>query len=75
MPKKEKKELVYKDDKGNSLYGFSQINLDRTNAKINGLILGIKVLIFLFIILLVALGTFSVWLAQNDVVTRLIYNY
>ncbi len=71
----QKKGPVYKDKEGNTLYGFSQVSLERTNSKLNGVILGLKVLIFLFVLLLIVIGVFAVWVAQNDVVTRLIYGY
>jgi len=37
--------LAYKDEKGNTLYGFSQANLDHTNAKLNNVVLGFGLLI------------------------------
>lgn len=71
----QKKGPSYKDGDGNTLYGFSQTSLDRTNTKLNGVVMGLKILIFLFVLLLIAAGAFALWLAQNDVITRLIYRY
>ncbi len=67
--------MEYKDEKGNTLYGFSQTNLDNTNAKLNNVVLGLKVLIILFVILLLGVAVFIGWVAYNDVLTRLIYGY
>ena len=67
--------MNYKDKDGKVLYGFSQTNLDKTNAKLNSVVSALKVLIILFIILLVAVGTLVIWLGYNDVITRLIYKY
>ena len=71
----QKKGPAYKDKEGNTLFGFSQTSLDRTNAKLNGVVMGLKILIFLFVLLLIILGATAVWIAQNDVITRLIYGY
>jgi|TARA_B100001971_G_C18150961_1_gene515795 hypothetical protein len=71
----QKKGPVYKDKKGNTLFGFSQVSLERTNIKLNGVVMGLKILIFLFVLLLIGMGAFIVWVAQNDVITRMIYGY
>jgi len=71
----QKKGPTYKDRDGNTLYGFSQTSLDKTNSRLNGVIMGLKVLIFLFVLLLIGIGAFTVWIAQNDVITRIIYGY
>ncbi|MBI2668173.1 hypothetical protein HYX17_05405 [Candidatus Woesearchaeota archaeon] len=71
----QKKGPTYKDGDGNTLFGFSQTSLDKTNAKLNGVVIGLKILIFLFVLLLIILGATAVWLAQHDVITRLIYRY
>lgn len=70
---KKDKELTYKDEKGNTLYGFSQTNLEETNRRLNNLVLGVQVLIILFFILLVGTALFMGWIAYNDVITRMIY--
>lgn len=71
--KKSQKPLSYKDEKGNTLYGFSQINLEETNRKLNSLTLGVQVVIVLFFIFLVGIALFMGWIAYNDVITRMIY--
>jgi hypothetical protein len=71
----DKKNLVYKDEKGNKLYGFSQVNLERTNQRLNSVVIGIKLLIVLFVILLIGMAIFLGWVAKNDIITRLIYGY
>ena len=67
--------MNYKDKDGKVLYGFSQTNLDKTNAKLNHIAGALKILIVLFIILLVVVGAMIIWLGYNDVLTRLIYKY
>lgn len=76
MPeKKQGKKLEYKDKDGNTLYGFSQTQLERTNARLNSVVLGLKILIILLVILVVGVGLFLGWIAKNDVVTRIIYGF
>jgi hypothetical protein len=72
LEKKEKK-LTYKDEQGNTLYGFSQTHLEQTNKKISNLVLGVQVLIVLFFVFLVGLALLMGWIAYNDVITRMIY--
>jgi len=74
MAKKQPK-LEYKDEQGNTLYGFSQTNLDQTNAKLNNVVLALKVLIILFVVLMIGVGLIIGWISYNDVITRLIYGY
>lgn len=74
MAKKPAK-MEYKDEKGNTLYGFSQTNLEQTNAKLNNVVLGLKILIILFVIMLIGIGLIIGWISYNDVITRLIYGY
>nr|MBI4156559.1 hypothetical protein [Candidatus Woesearchaeota archaeon] len=74
-PKKiqKKKPISYKDDDGNTLYGFSQTHLEETNRKLNNLVLGVQVLIILFFVLMLGFAMFMGWVAYNDVITRMIY--
>lgn len=69
------KNLEYKDERGNTLYGFSQTGLDRTNAKLNDVTLALKILIILSIVFLISAVLFIGWLAYHDVLTRLIYEF
>jgi len=64
--------MKYKDEKGNTLYGFSQENLEKTNREIrktNNLMQ--IMIIFMGIILAMAIG-FAIWLEVNDIFTKLI---
>jgi len=72
MLTKTKKDMEYKDKEGNTLYGFSQVHLERTNNRLNDMVLGLKLLIILFVVLLVGMAAFMGWIAYNDIVTRLI---
>ena len=67
--------MNYKQKDGKVLYGFSQTNLDKTNARLNSVTNSLKVLIVLFIILLIVILGFVIWAGYNDVLTRLIYGY
>jgi hypothetical protein len=73
MPQKNK--VQYKDKEGNVLYGFSQTHLERTNKHLSQVVLGLKILIVLFILMLVGAAIFMGWISYNDVITRLIYRY
>ncbi len=72
---KKKPTMEYRDEKGNTLYGFSQTSLDQTNAKLNNVVLGLKILIILFVIFLIGVGLIIGWISYYDVITRLIYGY
>ncbi|MBS3095199.1 hypothetical protein J4231_00810 [Candidatus Woesearchaeota archaeon] len=67
--------MNYKQKDGKVLYGFSQTNLDKTNARLNSVANSLKALIVLFIILLIVILGFVIWAGYNDVLTRLIYGY
>lgn len=67
--------MDYKQKDGKILYGFSQTNLDRTNAKLNSVVVALKILIVLFILFMVSMATVIIWLGYNDVITRLIYGF
>ena len=67
--------MNYKQKDGKVLYGFSQTNLDKTNAKLNSVVGSLKVLIILLIVLLAMTILFFAWLGYNDVLTRVIYGY
>lgn len=67
--------MNYKEKDGKVLYGFSQTNLDKTNAKLNSVATSLRVLIVLFVILLVLTMGVIIWLGYNDVITRIIYGY
>tara|TARA_Y100000310_G_scaffold244333_1_gene249051 strand:- start:69 stop:266 length:198 start_codon:yes stop_codon:yes gene_type:complete len=64
--------MKYKDEKGNTLYGFSQENLEKTNKEINKTNQLLKILLlFMGILVLMVIG-FGVWLDTKDIFTRLI---
>ena len=65
--------MKYKDEKGNTLYGFSQENLEKTNREIRKTNRYMQVLIVLLLVFLVIFVSFMVWLEANNVVTRIIY--
>jgi len=67
--------MDYKQKDGKVLYGFSQTNLDRTNAKLNSVVIALRILIVLFILFMVSMATVIVWLGYNNVITRLIYGF
>lgn len=67
--------MEYKDEEGNKLYGFSQVNLEETNKQIKNTNRALQILITLFIILLIIILAFGFWLWKNDVITRIIYGY
>lgn len=67
-----KKPLEYRDERGNTLYGFSQTNLDHTNAKLNDISLALKLLIILLIFMIVGLFILIEWAAYNNIITRII---
>ncbi len=64
--------MEYKDDKGNTLYGFSQENLEQTNKTIRETNKLLQVLLMLILIsLLLGIGFMS-WLKMNSVFDKLI---
>lgn len=67
--------MKYKDEKGNTLYGFSQENLERTNSEIKRTNKYMQILIILFIIFLAVFVSFLIWLEVNNVFTRIIYSW
>lgn len=67
--------MNYKEKDGKVLYGFSQTNLDKTNAKLNSVVLALKVLVILLIIFLALIVGIIAWFGYNDVITRLIYGF
>lgn len=67
--------MDYKEKDGKVLYGFSQTNLDKTNAKLNSVVLALKVLVILLIIFLALIVGIIAWFGYNDVITRLIYSF
>jgi len=76
------KKVQYKTEDGKVLYGFSQTHLDdtkkrleHTNRQLGNVVLGLKILIVLFAVLLAGAAIFFGWVAYNDVVTRMIYGY
>ena len=72
-PAPKQRHPVYRDDKGNTLYGFSQENLERTNRELrrtNNYLLTLTVLV------VVILGIFAaslIWADLNNVITAMIY--
>ena len=67
------KKLAYKDEQGNTLYGFSQENLERTNRELRRTNLYLKVLTVLVLIILGIFIASLVWADLNNVITALIY--
>ncbi len=65
--------MKYKDEKGNTLYGFSQENLERTNREIRRTNRYMQVLIVLLLVFIAIFVSFLVWLEVNNVITRLIF--
>ncbi|MBT4576823.1 hypothetical protein HOM13_01705 [Candidatus Woesearchaeota archaeon] len=64
--------MEYKDDKGNTLYGFSQENLEQTNQAIRETNKLLQVLLVLILIsLLLGIGFMS-WLKMNSIIDLLI---
>lgn len=64
--------MKYKDEKGNTLYGFSQENLEKTNKEIRKTNNLMQIMIvFIGIMLAMAIG-FAIWLEMNNVITKLI---
>ena len=77
MPKAPKKApqqpLVYKDEKGNTLYGFSQESLEKTNREIRRTNTYLQMLLFLVLAMLVIVVASLVWADINNVITAMIY--
>jgi len=64
--------MKYKDEKGNTLYGFSQENLEKTNKVIRKTNQLIQILIvFIGLLLAMTIG-FAIWLDVNNIFTRMI---
>lgn len=72
-PKRARKPLTYRDEKGNILYGFSQENLERTNREIRRTTRYLQLLVVLVIILLGVMVATIVWADLNNVITAMIY--
>ena len=70
---KQKKNPMYKDEKGNTLYGFSQENLEKTNREIRKTNVYLLVLTLLFIVFLAMMAASLIWADLNNVITALIY--
>jgi len=68
-----KKALAYRDEKGNTLYGFSQENLERTNRELRKTNLYLQFLTALVLILLVIFPPSLIWADVNNVITAMIY--
>ena len=78
MPRKkatQKKDqhLVYRDEKGNTLYGFSQENLERTNRELRQTNIYLKILVLMVLILLGIFAASLIWADLNNVITAMIY--
>jgi len=65
--------LVYKDEQGNTLYGFSQENLERTNRELRRTNVYLQVLTVLVLILLGIFVASLIWADLNNVITAMIY--
>ncbi len=65
--------MKYKDEKGNTLYGFSQENLEKTNRELRKTNRYMQVMIVLLIVFLAIFVSFMIWLEMNNIVTRIIY--
>lgn len=65
--------MKYKDNKGNTLYGFSQENLERTNKEIRQTNKYMKIMVILFAIFLVIIVSLVLWLELNNIMTKIIY--
>ncbi len=64
--------MKYKDKQGNTLYGFSQENLERTNKEIKRTNKLLQLLIIFFGIFLAIFISFMFWLELNNIFTRII---
>ena len=73
MIRKEQPKLVYRDEKGNTLYGFSQENLERTNRVLHQTNRYLQVLIVLVLVILGIFVASLVWADLNNVITAMIY--
>ena len=77
MPKKQirkqKKGMMYKDERGNVLYGFSQENLEKTNKELRRTNNFMVVLIVLVLFMLGILVASVIWADVNNVITAMIY--
>ncbi|PIN76212.1 hypothetical protein COV22_00555 [Candidatus Woesearchaeota archaeon CG10_big_fil_rev_8_21_14_0_10_47_5] len=65
--------MHYRDDKGQTLYGFSQENLEKTNRQIRQTNKLLLLLIFLVLLFLIAVVFSAIYLDYNNIITRLIY--
>lgn len=77
MPRKKatpkKSNLIYKDETGNTLYGFSQENLERTNRELRQTNTYLKILVIMVLILLGIFAASLIWADLNNVITAMIY--
>jgi len=64
--------MKYKDEKGNTLYGFSQENLEKTNREIRKTNTLMLILIIFLAVTLGLMVSFGIWLDAHDIFTRLI---
>ena len=64
--------MKYKDEKGQTLYGFSQENLERTNREIRKTNTLMLILIIFLAVTLGLMVSFGIWLDAHDIFTRLI---
>ena len=77
MPEKSKSQkknnLMYNDEKGNTLYGFSQENLEKTNRELRKTNVYLMVLMVLVIAFLGIFVASLIWADLNNVITAMIY--
>lgn len=64
--------MEYKDEKGKTLYGFSQENLEQTNQAIRDTNKLLQVLLILMLILILLGVGFAGWLKMNSIFDLLI---
>ena len=67
------KKPVYKDEHGNTLYGFSQENLERTNRELRRTNRYLQVLTILVLVILGVFIASLIWADMNNVITAMIY--
>jgi hypothetical protein len=73
MPRSQRKHLIYNDDKGNTLYGFSQENLEKTNRELKRTNTYLMVLTILVIVMLGIFVASLIWADINNVITAMVY--
>ncbi len=69
----QRKKMVYKDEQGNTLYGFSQENLERTNRELRRTNRYLQVLTVLVLVILGIFIASLIWADLNNVITAMIY--